>query len=76
MTDSNATEVLMRPNPYIPDHWSPEQALAVYEFLDELQERIRDRYGEQITERLRFEYEQQQQRAQLELFPFNDEIPF
>ncbi len=41
----------MRPNPYIPDHWSPEQALAVYEFLDELQERIRDRYGEQITER-------------------------
>ncbi len=66
----------MRPNPYIPDHWSPEQALAVYEFLDELQERIRDRYGEQITERLRFEYEQQQQRAQLELFPFNDEIPF
>ena len=66
----------MRPNPDIPDYWSPEQALAVYEFLDELHERIRDRYGEQITERLRFEYEQQQQRAQLELFPFNDEIPF
>ena len=66
----------MLPNPYIPDYWSPEQALAVYEFLDELQERIRERYGEQITERLRLEYEQQQQRAQLELFPFNDELPF
>ena len=66
----------MRKNPYIPDYWSPEQALAVYEFLDELQERIRERYGEQITERLRLEYEQQQQRAQLELFPFNDELPF
>ena len=66
----------MLPNPDIPDYWSPEQALAVYEFLDELRERVRDRYGEQITERLRFEYEQQQQRAQLELFPFNDEIPF
>jgi len=66
----------MRQNPYIPDYWSPEQALAVYEFLDELQDRIRDRYGEQITERTRFEYEEQQKRAQLELFPFNDEIPF
>jgi len=66
----------MRQNPYIPDYWSPEQALAIYEFLDELQDRIRDRYGEQITERTRFEYEEQQKRAQLELFPFNDEIPF
>ena len=59
-----------------PDYWSPEQALAVYEFLDELRERVWDRYGEQITERMRFEYEEQQKRAQLELFPFNDEIPF
>ncbi len=66
----------MRPDPKIPDFWTAEQALAVYEFLDELRERIRDRYGEQITERMRFEYEEQQKRAQLELFPFNDEIPF
>ena len=48
----------MRQNPYIPDYWSPEQALAVYEFLDELRERVSDRYGEQITERMRFEYEE------------------
>jgi hypothetical protein len=66
----------MRPDPKIPDYWSPQQALAIYEFLDELRERVWDRYGEQITERMRFEYEEQQQRAQLELFPFNDEIPF
>ena len=66
----------MRPNPYIPDHRSPEQALAVYEFLDELRERVWDRYGDQITQRMRFEYEEQQKRAQLELFPLNDEIPF
>ena len=66
----------MLPNPHIPDYWSPEQALAVYEFLDELRERVSDRYGERITERLRFEYAEQQNRAQLELFPFNDEIPF
>ncbi len=65
----------MLPTPYIPDYWSPEQALAVYEFLDELRERVRERYGERITERMRFEYEQQEKRAQLELFPFDDEIP-
>ena len=66
----------MLPDPKIPDYWTAEQALAVYDFLDELRDGVWDRYGEQITERMRFEYEQQQQRAQLELFPFNDEIPF
>ena len=66
----------MRPDPKIPDFWTAEQALAVYEFLDELRERVWDRYGEQITERMRLEYEEQQKRVQLELFPFNDEIPF
>jgi len=66
----------MRPDPKIPDFWTAEQALAVYEFLDELRERVWDRYSEQITERMRFEYEEQQKRVQLELFPFNDEIPF
>ena len=66
----------MRPNPYIPDYWSPEQALAVYEFLDDLRERIGDRYGEQITERMRLEYEEHEKRAQLELSLFDDEIPF
>jgi len=66
----------MPPDPKIPDYWTAEQALAVYDFLDELRDRVWDRYGEQITERMRFEYEDQQKRAQLELFPFNDEIPF
>ena len=40
----------MRPDPRIPDYWSPEQALAVYEFLDDLRERIWDQYREQIQE--------------------------
>ena len=66
----------MLPNPHIPNYWSPEQALAVYELLDDLRDRVCDLYGEQITARMRFEYEEQQKRAQLELFPFNDEIPF
>ena len=66
----------MLPDPRIPDHWSAEQALAVYEFLDDLRERVRHRYGEQITEQTRLEYEQQQRIAQLELLPLDDEIPF
>ena len=66
----------MLPDPRIPDYWSPEQALAIYEFLNDLRERIWDRYGEQITERMRFEYEEQEKRAQLELSLFEDEIPF
>jgi predicted DNA binding CopG/RHH family protein len=66
----------MLPDPRIPDYWSPEQALAIYEFLNDLRERIWDRYGEQITEQMRFEYEKQEKRAQLELSLFEDEIPF
>jgi len=66
----------MQPDPRIPDYWSPQQALAVFEFLDELRERVRERYGEQITEQMRVEYEQQQRSAQLELLPFDDELPF
>jgi hypothetical protein len=66
----------MRPIPPIPDYWSAEQALAVYEFLDGLREQVWDRYGEQLTERMRLEYEQQQRSAQLELLPFDDELPF
>ena len=65
----------MNANPPIPDYWSPDQALAVYELLEALCEQVRDRYGEQITERMRREYAEQQARAQLEL-SFNDEIPF
>jgi len=66
----------MRPDPKIPNYWTAEQALAVYDFLDDLRQRVWDRYSEQITERMRLEYEEQQKRAQLELLPFNDEIPF
>ena len=31
-------EAGMNANPHIPDYWSPEQALAVYELLDALRE--------------------------------------
>jgi hypothetical protein len=39
----------------IPDYWAPEQALAVFELIDDLRERILFRYEEQITDLLRDE---------------------
>ena len=33
--------------------WLPEQAVAVFELLDELRERVWDRYGLQIQQLLR-----------------------
>ena len=69
----------MLPTSAIPDDWSPDQALAVYEFLDALRERVWDRYQEQIIEQFRADCEHvETDDAQLELklFPFNDEIPF
>jgi hypothetical protein len=37
----------------IPDYWTPEQALAVFELIDDLRERILFRYEEQIRDALR-----------------------
>ena len=39
----------------IPDHWTPEQALAVYELLDGLREIILSRYQAQIIDAFREE---------------------
>jgi hypothetical protein len=39
----------------IPDYWTPEQALAVYELLDELRACILSRYDLQIMDALREE---------------------
>lgn len=59
----------------IPDDWSPEQALAVYELLDALRERVWDRYQLQLIELLAPDAEQVDT-SQLDLFDLNDEIPF
>jgi len=66
----------MYPVPIIPDDWSPEQAIAVYEFLDEVRERVWDRYQDHIIEHFRIGCEKKKDEAHLELFPFNDELPF
>ena len=39
----------------IPDYWTPEQALAVYELLDDLRECILSRYDLQIMDAVREE---------------------
>ena len=58
----------------LPDYWSAEQALAVYEFLSDLEQQIWDRYELQLYELLRPDLEVDID--QLDLFDFNDEIPF
>ncbi len=59
----------------IPDYWSPDQALAVYEFISDLEQQIWDRYELQLYELLRPDFEEVDTN-QLDLFEFNDEIPF
>ncbi len=59
----------------VPNHWSAEQALAVWEFLDELTRRVWDRYELQLFELIRPDLEEEQH-AQPDLFDPNDDIPF
>lgn len=39
----------------LPTHWSPEQAVAVFEILDQLREHVWAHYGPQIQQALRDE---------------------
>ncbi len=59
----------------LPDHWTPEQALVVYELLNDLAETIWNRYEIPLIELLTCELEQDNT-SQLDLFDFNDPIPF
>ena len=37
----------------LPTYWTPEQALAVFEILDELRDQLWDLYGPQIQQAMR-----------------------
>ncbi|MDZ7753678.1 MAG: hypothetical protein U5S82_19040 [Gammaproteobacteria bacterium] len=37
-------------HPPIPDDWTPEQALTIYDFIDELRDAIWSRYDRQLVE--------------------------
>ncbi len=59
----------------VPDHWSAEQALAVWDLLDEIARCVWDRYELPLIELLRPDLEEAQH-AQPDLFDPDDEIPF
>ena len=59
----------------LPDHWSPEQALAVFELLNDLTESIWIRYEIPLIELLTDELEQNNS-SQHDLFDFDDPISF
>ena len=44
----------------VPDDWTPEQALAVFELLDDLLAVITDAYGDQLNDILRTQRSQEQ----------------
>ena len=59
----------------LPDHWTPDQALAVYEFLTELADALWNRYQIPLIQLLAPELDQNND-SQLDLFDFDDPIPF
>lgn len=55
----------------VPAYWTPEQALAVFELLDELREMIANHYSAQLFEEAREQYAHLAQSAAEE----NDDDP-
>ena len=58
----------------LPDYWTPEPALAVYDLLNDLAEAIWNRYEIPLVELLAPELDPDA--AQPDLFDFNDPLPF
>ena len=58
----------------IPQHWSAEQAMSVWEFLDEVARCVWDRYELQLVELIKTELGQESS-DQLDLFDPNDDLP-
>ena len=59
----------------IPDHWSPEQALAVWELLDAVTRRVWECYEVKRIELIETDLDQGDD-PQLDLFDPDDTIPF
>ena len=62
--------------PQIPDYWSPEKTLAVYEFIDDLLDHIWARYGLRIQERCARDRITLHDNSQPDLFAPDDPLPF
>ena len=59
----------------LPQHWSAEQALAVWECLEALSRLVWEHYQWQLLELIKPEL-QEQDSNQLDLFDPDDDIPF
>jgi hypothetical protein len=59
----------------LPDDWTPEQALAVYELLTDLAEAVWNRYELVLIEQWRGERDQGDD-SPPDLFDFDDPLPF
>jgi hypothetical protein len=57
----------------LPEHWTPEQALAVQEALDAFSEALLAVYGAQMQALIA---EETRRNEQLELLEFDDPLPF
>ncbi len=57
----------------IPEHWSTEQALAIYEFIAQLQDQIWEYYEDPLVEAIRRDIADDLHNEPVDL---NDEIPF
>ncbi len=62
----------------VPDHWSPEQALAVYELLNEVADRVWDRYERSLIRLIQadLQHEHDEREQQFDLFDPDDPILF
>ena len=59
----------------VPDHWSAEQALAVWELFDAVTRRVWERYEVQLIKLIQADLGQNDD-PQLDLFDPDDTIPF
>ena len=59
----------------LPDNWTPAEALAVYEFLNDLAEAIWNRYEIALIDQLRND-RVYGDTSQPDLFDFDDPLPF
>jgi hypothetical protein len=62
--------------PPIPEHWSPPEALAVFEFVDDLRDRIWDCYGSRIQAWEAADRVADADPDQLDLFDTDAALPF
>jgi len=62
--------------PFIPDYWSPEEALAIFDFIDNLREHIWAHYGLRIQELCARGHITLHDNSQPHLFAPNDPLPF